>query len=150
MKKSERFQVIIDIQVQQEKQALQALGVCQQQQQEMEGQLRNLRDYRKEYVEKFDAAESRGLSVGQLLEFRAFIDKLDKAIEAQQQTVEAKNHELARIRKNWELKHRKSESMQKVGERAVKEEAELADKREQAEQDERASRAGKRNGTGSA
>ncbi|WP_031435473.1 flagellar export protein FliJ [Methylomarinum vadi] len=150
MKKSERFKVIIDIQAQQEKQSLQALGACQQQKQALEGQLRNLRSYRREYAEKFDAAESRGMSIGQLLEFRAFIDKLDKAIAAQQQTVEDKNKELLRFRKNWEQNHRKTQSLQKIGERAVLEEVKLADKREQAEQDERASRAGRKNGMGTA
>ncbi len=150
MKKSERFQVIIDIQAQQEKQALQVLGACQQQQQAMESQLRNLRSYRREYAEKYDAAESRGLSIGQLLEFRAFIAKLDKAIETQQQTIEAKNRELARFRKIWEQKHRKTQSLQKIGERAVREETKLADKLEQAAQDERAARSGRKNGMGSA
>lgn len=150
MKKSERFQVIIDLQERQEKQALRELGVCQQQQQALEGQLRNLCDYRREYAEKYDAAESRGLSIGQLLEFRAFIDKLDKAIEAQQQTVEAKKRELLRYRKNWEQKHCKTQSLQKIGEQAQREELKLADKLEQVENDERACRTGRKNGMGSA
>lgn len=146
MKKSERFKVIIEIQSQQERQALQALGRCQQQQQEMEGQLRNLRNYRREYAEKFDAAESRGMSIGQLLEFRAFIDKLDKAIEEQQNSIEAKNIELSRFRQNWQHKHRKNKSLQKIGEQALRDEMKLAEKREQAEHDERASRTGRKSG----
>ncbi|WP_305906914.1 flagellar export protein FliJ [Methylomarinum sp. Ch1-1] len=150
MKKSQRLNIIIDLQSQQESQALQMLGACQRQRQEMEAQLQNLKNYRQEYREKYDALKNRGLSISQLLEFRAFIDKLDKAIEAQGQTVEAKGRELVQFRKNWEQKHQKTKSMQKMSAQAASDEAKLVNKREQAEQDERASRFPRKNGMRSA
>ena len=146
MKKSERLQVIIDLQAQQEKQALEALGVCQQKQQALMQQLRNLQSYRQEYKEKNDDFENRSVTIGQLLEFRAFISKLDKAIEEQQQIIEVKNKELTGCRKAWEQKHQRTKSLQKAGDIAASEEIRLENKREQAEQDDRASRMGRRTG----
>lgn len=150
MKKSERLQVIIDIQAQQEKKALKDLGVCQQKHQALMQQLQNLQSYRQEYEEKNDNFENQGITVSQLLEFRTFIGKLDKAIEAQQQMIKAKNKELLTYRKAWEQKRQKTKSLQKVSDIAANEEIRLENKREQAEQDDRASRVGRRPGTGNA
>ena len=150
MKKSERLQFIIDIQMQQEKQALEALGVCRQKQQALIQQLQNLQSYRQEYKEKNDDFENQSVTIGQLLEFRAFINKLDKAIEEQQKIIETKNKELSVCLKTWEQKHQKSKNLQKVGDMAASEEIRLEHKREQAEQDDRASRMGRRTGIGNA
>ncbi len=146
MKKSERLKSIVGIQSQQEKQALEALGMCQRQHLAMTEQLRNLQLYRQEYTTKYDAIETRGASVSEIMEFRAFITKLDKAIDAQQQTVDAKNKELMRFRKNWEQKHQKTKSLQKIVDQAAGEESKLADRLEQLAQDERASRYGRKGG----
>ncbi len=146
MKRSERLQVIIDIQMLQEKQALEALGICRQQQQALMQQLKNLQAYRQEYQEKYGAFNSPGMTINQLMEFRAFISKLDAAIDAQQQMVAAKDKELMVYRKTWEQKHQKTKGLQKAGETAAKEEIRLEAKREQTEQDDWASRSCRKSG----
>lgn len=150
MKKSERIQVLVDLHSEHEKTALKALGRCQQQCIELDKQLQSLRVYRQEYVKKYDAGGNQTVSVSRLLEFRAFIDKLDKAIELQQQAVDDKNRELKGVRKNWEQKHQKTQSLQKITDQAVSDEIKQIDRQEQAAQDERASRFGRKNGMESA
>lgn len=150
MKKSERIQVLVNLHSEHEKMALKVLGRCQQQCIELDKQLQSLRVYRQEYVKKYDAGENQTVSVCRLLEFRAFIDKLDKAIELQQQAVDDKNRELQGVRKNWEQKHQKTQSLQKITDQAVSDEIKQIDKQEQAAQDEHASRFGRKNGMESA
>ncbi len=146
MKKSERLQVIIDIHELQERQALEKLGACQQQRQSLMEQLKNLQDYRQEYQKKYGEINGSGMDIARLKEFRAFICKLDMAVEAQQRMVESKNKELIELRKVWEQKHQKTKSLQKVSAKATKEEFRLENKREQAVQDDRASRGGRKSG----
>ncbi len=150
MKKSKRFQFIIDFNAQQEKQALEELGQCQKKRQELLQQLLNLQKYRQEYQQKHEEQEEHGVSINRLLEFRAFLEKLDKAIIEQEQLIQAKDQDLKACRKNWEQKYQKTRSLQKVADIAAGEEIRLENKREQSEQDERASRMGRKAGTGSA
>ena len=147
MKKSERLQVIIDLHQRQEKDALEALGRVQQALQAQQDQLQHLYDYRIEYGNKLLERQKLGMNVNQLLEFRAFADKLDKAIDGQRQSVAAQERELQKVRKHWEECHQRTKSLRRVSELAVIEEVKLENKREQAEQDARAGRAGRKDGT---
>ncbi|NOV28640.1 flagellar export protein FliJ [Methylomonas sp. ZR1] len=150
MKKSQRLKVIIDLHARQEHDALQALGICQQKLQEQQAQLENLQSYRLDYLGKFAVRQQAGINISQLMEFRAFADKLDQAIESQQQTVSNHEREMQRARKRWEEAHQRTKSLQKVSELALIEEMKVEQKREQAEQDDRAARSGRKDGTGSA
>lgn len=150
MKKSERIQVLVDLQSEQEKRALETLGHCQRQCLELDKQLQNLQNYRREYVEKYDVSENRTVSISRLLEFRAFIEKLDKAIGLQRQALDDKQRELQRCRKQWEQKHQKTQSLQKISDQAASDEIKRINKQEQVAQDEYASRFGRKNGAGNA
>ncbi len=146
MKKSQRIKSIVEIKATQEKNALEALGAVQRKLQAMQVQVDGLRNYRKEYQDRFDLLGSRGVNVAQLLEFRSFIDKLDKAIIGQEQVLNSIEAELRIKRKTWEELHHKTQSLQKVCDSALVMEMKQEAKREQLEQDERASRIG-RNGS---
>lgn len=150
MKKSLRFQVIAELHLRQEKEALEALGRVQQTLQAQQDQLQHLYNYRLEYGNKLLERQKQGMNVNQLLEFRAFADKLDKAIEGQRQTVSVHERELQKARQHWEECHQRSKSLLRVSELAVAEEVKLENKREQAEQDARAGRAGRKDGTSNA
>lgn len=147
MKKSQRLQVIIDLHLRQEKAALETMGRVQQTLQAQQDQLQHLNTYRIEYGNKLLERQKLGMNVNQLLEFRAFADKLDKAIDGQRQTVVAQERELSKARRHWEECHQRTKSLQRVSELAVIEEVKLENKREQAEQDARAGRAGRKTGT---
>ncbi|MDP3878199.1 MAG: flagellar export protein FliJ [Methylobacter sp.] len=147
MKKSQRIKTIVDIKATQEKNALEALGLIQGKWVNMQAQVDGLRNYRREYQDKFNLLGSGGVNISQLLEFRSFIDKLDKAILGQQQVLSSIEVELANKRKIWEELHHKTQSLQKVCDSAKQAENKKEAKREQLEQDERASRNG-RNSSG--
>lgn len=146
MKKSQRIKTIVDIKATQEKNALEVLGAVQRKLLGMQAQVEGLRVYRKEYQDRFDLLGSQGVNVALLLEFRAFIDKLDTAIYGQEQVLESIEVEVKTKRKLWEELHHKTQSLQKVCDSAVVIEMKQEAKREQLEQDERASRIG-RNGS---
>lgn len=148
MKKSQRIKTIVEIKATQEKSALEVLGAVQRKLQGMQAQVEGLRNYRKEYQDRFDQLGSRGVNIAQLLEFRSFIDKLDKAIIGQEQVLRSIETEVIAKRKIWEELHHKTQSLQKVCDSALVIEMKQEAKREQQEQDERASRIGRNNSSG--
>jgi flagellar FliJ protein len=148
VKKSQRIKTIVDIKANQEKNALEALGAVQRKHQGMQEQVEGLRNYRREYQDRFDQLGVKGVNVAQLLEFRSFIDKLDKAIIGQEQMLDSIEAEVKAKRKIWEELHHKTQSLQKVCDSALKVEMKQEAKREQQEQDERASRIGRNNSNG--
>ena len=148
MKKSQRIKTIVEIKATQEKNALEVLGAVQRKLHSMQAQIEGLKNYRKEYQDRFDQLGSRGVNVAQLLEFRSFIDKLDKAIIGQEQVLNSIEQEVIAKRKIWEELHHKTQSLQKVCDSALVVEMQQEAKREQQEQDERASRIGRNNSGG--
>jgi len=148
VKKSQRIKTIVDIKANQEKSALEVLGAVQRKHQGMQAQVEGLRNYRREYQDRFDQLGVKGVNVAQLLEFRSFIDKLDKAIIGQEQMLDSIEAEVKAKRKIWEELHHKTQSLQKVCDSALKIEMKQEAKREQQEQDERASRIGRNNSSG--
>ena len=150
MKRSQRLQTIVDLHVRQEKDALQIMGRCQQQLQEQQNQLTNLKTYRGEYLQKLAERQQVGMNVSQLLEFRAFADKLDIAIDGQYQAVLTQEREFQRAKSTWEECHQRTKSLEKLSELALAEELKLEIKREQVEQDARASRSSRKDGANNA
>lgn len=146
MKKSQRFQSLVDIQAHQEQEALEAMGSCQQKLQALQSQLDHLQNYREEYNRKLGEQQRAGMNVNQLLEFRAFADKLDKAIEGQRQALFQQEREFQRARRHWEECRQRRKSLQKVSDLAAAEELKVENKREQAEQDARAARSTRKDG----
>jgi flagellar FliJ protein len=149
-KKSQRLKIIIELQLIQEQEALQALGRCQQKFQELLTQLEGLQTYRLEYQANLAKKQALGMGISQLLEFRAFADKLDKAIAGQQLSMKAQEQELQRAQNYWEESRQRTKSLQKVSDLALAEELKIENRREQLEQDARASRTNKKDGIGSA
>ena len=150
MKRSQRLQTIIDLHTRQENDALKVLGSCQQRLDVEQKQLENLQSYQQEYLSKLVERQQMGMNVSQLLEFRAFADKLDKAIEGQRKAVTEKEREVQRAQVKWEECHQRTKSLQKLGDLAIAEELKIENKREQSEQDARAARSSRKDGTRSA
>jgi len=148
VKKSQRIKTIVDIKAAQEKNALEVLGAVQRKLLTLQGQVEGLRVYRKEYQDRFDQLGIKGVNVAQLMEFRSFIDKLDKAIMGQEHLLSLIEAELMAKRKIWEELHHKTQSLQKVYDSALGIEMKQEAKREQLEQDERVSRIGRNSSNG--
>lgn len=144
-KKSQRIKTIVDLKAAQEQDSLEALGASQRKLMTMQTQVDNLKKYRQDYQDKFNRLGNAGANVGQLLEFRSFMDKLDKAIAGQEQSLDQSKAELATKRKIWESMHHRTKSLKKIYQTALKTELQQESKSEQLEQDERASRLGRNN-----
>jgi flagellar FliJ protein len=143
MKKSQRIKTIVEIKAIQERNTLEALGASQRKLLAMQAQLESLRKYRQEYQHRFNQLGGAGINVGQMLEFRSFMDKLDKAIAGQEQAVSECETDLMTKRKIWEGLHHRTQSLQKVCASALAAELKQESRREQSEQDERVCRSGK-------
>ena len=150
MKKSQRLKVIVNLYAENEKKALEALGKVQTEKQGAQTQLENLLQYQQEYINKHNDNNGKGLNIRQLVEFRAFISKLDKAIDEQKSEISQMEKNIILARKKWEMHHHKTKGIEKVCDGATKEEMKIEEKREQNEQDDRATRLGRNNGTGNA
>lgn len=150
MKRSQRLRTIVELHALQEKDALQLMGRCQQQLREQQSQLEHLKVYRREYMDKLADRQQQGMNVSQLLEFRAFAEKLDKAIEGQRQAVLAQEREFQRAQANWEESHQRTKSLERLSQIALTEEQKLENKREQNEQDARAARSARKDGANNA
>jgi len=147
MKKSQRLNVIVELNANNEKKALEALGDIQKQRLQAKQQLDSLNVYLQDYKDKYQSMLAQGVNIKQLLEFRAFMSKIDKAIEDQKQVVDSVEKQVESVRMNWERQHQKTRSMQKVCDAAIKEEVKAENKREQNEHDDRATRVGRNGGT---
>ena len=140
MKRSQRLQVIVDLKINQEKKYLEALGKQQNIKIQKETQLNSLKNYRQDYRDKNEHLIKSGISVMQLMEFRAFMEKMDKAIEGEEVTLKSLDSELERLRKNWEEAHMYTQGMQKIQGNARSSEQKQEEKKEQLEMDDRAAR----------
>ncbi|MCK5830108.1 MAG: flagellar export protein FliJ [Methylococcales bacterium] len=147
MKRPQRLKVIVDLNAEKEKKMLETLGGVQRNKQESQAQLENLQQYQQEYLDKYKALSEAGMSIAQLLEFRSFVDKLEKAAEEQRIMILDLEHEAILARKQWEMQHQKTNSLEKVYDLAIADEKKKEEKREQNEQDDRAARLGRKNGT---
>jgi flagellar protein FliJ len=147
MKKSQRLKTIVDLKAAQEQESLEAVGISQRNLSAMQAQVDNLKKYRQDYQNKFNQLGGTGANVSQLLEFRSFMDKLDKAIAGQEHALDQSKTELAMKRKIWEGMHHRTLGLKKIYQAAIKTELKQESKFEQLEQDERAARLGKNSST---
>ncbi len=146
MKKSQRLQTIVDIKAREEKSLLENLGQLQTKKQQKQAQLEHLESYRQDYLQQNEPLIQRGVSVMRMMEFRAFIDKLDKAIETEKVSIKDLDDDLERLRSSWEKAHLYTLNMQKIQDKALLSEHKQAEKKEQLEMDEHASRMSTRHG----
>jgi len=145
MKKSQRIKTIVDLKAAQEQDSLEALGISQRKLITLQTQVDGLKNYRQDYQDKFNRLGQEGANVGQLMEFRSFMAKLDQAIAGQEYSLDQGKADMANKRKIWESLHQRTQSLQKIYQAALKTEQKQESKAEQLEQDERASRLGKNN-----
>jgi len=140
VKRSQRLQVIVDLKINQEKKYLDALGKQRNLKLQKETQLNSLKNYRQDYRDKNAKLIKNGISVMQLMEFRAFMEKMDKAIEGEERALKMLDSELERLRKNWEEAHMYTQGIQKIQGNARVSEQKQEEKKEQLAMDDRAAR----------
>lgn len=140
MKKSLRLTPILDLAEKKEQDAAKAFALQQQKVQTMLQGRERLQGFLDSYHARYQSSGSLGLTVSQLAEYRAFLSKINSAIEEQTAGLHAAEAELLAKRRAWEAAHQHREGMAKLIRNARQEEDKLENKREQADMDERAAR----------
>ncbi|MEO5343032.1 MAG: flagellar export protein FliJ [Gammaproteobacteria bacterium SHHR-1] len=120
-----------------EQDAARAFGESQQKLQSESDKLEQLRHYRREYMERFHSVARQGIQARRVLDYQAFIAKLDEAIGEQEKMLGYARETSHRAKDQWMEKQSRSKALGKVVERHQVRERQEMDKREQREQDER-------------
>jgi flagellar FliJ protein len=102
-----------------------------------EAKLLQLKQYHEEYLGRFEAATRKGLSSARLQEYRAFLDKLDRAIGQQEQLVAAHRLDHGNKKDDWREHHNRTQALDKVLGHYRQQEQQNADRQEQKESDDR-------------
>ena len=105
--------------------------------QDQEVRLQELKRYHSEYLERLQSAAAAGISASQLQEYRAFISKLELAIQEQEKIVSASRLECSSRRQAWQEKHTRTQALGKAMDRFQAAEFKALDRREQKELDDR-------------
>lgn len=106
---------------------------------EIERKIEQLQNYREEYARK-PAQVDGAMDVVSFQNYRVFIDKLGDALRIQAKSLEAAQAEYEKHRALWSEKRVEAETLTRVVDRFRKEERHAAERREQDEGDEAASR----------
>lgn len=105
-----------------------------------EKKLQELNSYRDDYTQGFARRAGGGMGARELVDFQAFMTRLNEAIKQQTQVVQQARNERDVQHKRWQEAAQRAKALGNVLERWQQEEVRIADKREQRETDERAQR----------
>lgn len=108
--------------------------------QQGETKLSELEDYLEGYHQRHNAAGQNSINPMQLLEMRAFLDRLREAVNAQRQVVQASRSRYELLRAQWIAKHLRGTALGKAVDRFQLEEGQQETQRQQRAQDELAAR----------
>lgn len=136
MKKSERLEPVKQIAANHEQDAATALGQSQRVLTEHELKLQQLKLYREEYAKLFQEHGSRGMDGSQLQAYQTFIAQLDQGIKQQQEMIIRANTERDGKREEWQLRHTRTQALDKTVDRLKQSEQRQEDNKEQRELDD--------------
>ena len=140
MTKSKRLKPIIKIAEEREQVAVRGYLQAQQTHNGRLARLDELVAYREEYQGKFISTDSVARTAFQFNDYRAFLLRLDAIIEEQKRLVALSATDMESKRIEWLKKREKSQSLEKVAEKFMKEEQLQQNQKEQKEADERSQR----------
>lgn len=110
MKKPFSLQPIRDLAQRQSDDAATTLGKLRGAEHKTRQTLETLQQYRDEYRARFEQALMNGISPGELNNYRAFLAKLDRAVEEQQSLVEQSKARSRSGLQEWQTQSRKVKS----------------------------------------
>lgn len=105
-----------------------------------EQKLQELSMYRDDYTQGFARRASGGMGARDLVDYQAFMSRLNEAIKQQSQLVSVARNECAIQRKRWQEAAQRAKALGHVIERWQQEEVRASDRREQRDADERGQR----------
>jgi len=104
---------------------------------EQQNQLDELLSYREDYAKNFHVTGATGLSARQLSEYRVFLEKLNMAINQQQERIKQASDDCDLFQESWLKTRTHSKALDKVVEKNKIIERKEQDKKEQHDLDER-------------
>ena len=131
---------MIEIAVKNSDDAAKRLGRAIKAHEETEKQLSLLMQYRKDYEYRFQDNAAKGISTSQYLNYQAFINKLDGAVDGQKLVVRDAEHKIKMAREQWQESEKKRLSYNILHNRAVSTQQKQETKLEQKQTDELAAR----------
>ena len=140
MTRSKRMQSVQHLAHNREQDAVKKLGESQQYLDAQQTKLQELRAYRDEYAKAFESSGGAGLDALRIQEYRAFLGRLNQAIQQQETIIAQCSARHEQTRRQWLATHSHSQAIDKVLERYRQQERKQAERREQQELDERAGR----------
>lgn len=134
------IETLIELATKDSDEAAKRLGRAVKHADECTQKLTLLLQYRDDYAARLHQSMAVGLTAQGYRNFQLFIDKLDQAIDGQQQVVNDANHRIETERTAWQGCERKRMSYDTLAARAVKVKLAKENKRDQKENDEHAAR----------
>ena len=140
MTRSKRMQSVQHLAHNREQDAVRKLGESQQHLDAQQTKLQELRTYRNEYAKAFESSGGAGLDALRIQEYRAFLGRLNQAIQQQEAVIAQCSARHERTRQQWLATRSHSQAIDKVLERYRQQERKQQERKEQQDLDERASR----------
>lgn len=140
MKKSHRLAPILDLAERKEREAAQRFAHQLKKVQAASQGADNLRGFLDNYHARYQRTGEGGFTIKQLMEYRAFLAKINGAIEEQAASLLMAEAELEACRRAWDQARQHREGVSRLVQQASREEQQLALKQEQTETDEHSAR----------
>ena len=137
MRRSKKLQPVANLAKQNERSAAKLHGSVLRDLQKQENQLDELINYRNQYLNAFKTAGESGLSAIQMQDYRVFLQRLDDAIQQQQQNVINGRQNTQLSKTEWTDTRNRSKMINKVVENRQQLEKQQLEKREQREIEDR-------------
>lgn len=139
--RARRLQPVLDMALEEERQAAARLGQCQQEFEQAQLRLRDLEDYTREYQQGWQQRGASGVGREWLLNYQRFLSRMEVAISQQKQAVEWNRQAADKARQQWRERYQRVEALRKLIERYLQEARLRADRQEQKLLDELSQRA---------
>ncbi|KQV54614.1 MULTISPECIES: flagellar export protein FliJ [unclassified Duganella] len=140
MASTQQLETLIDLAQRETDDAAKRLGAALKAVAEAEEKLNMLVGYRDEYGRRFDASQQQGITPMAYRNFQAFMEKLDTAIQGQQEVLRHSKVRGDQEKQMWQDAERKRMSYSTLRDRAEAQELKKEAKRDQKAMDEHASR----------
>jgi len=138
MKKSRRMNSLLKLAKNREQDAVSLLNRTRQELDEREGQLKELQQFQRDYINRLGSLGSNGADMSKINEYRHFISQLSGAITMQGQLLAESRKELALKSQSWREARIDSRVIGNYQDRCRNQEHQVLLKCEQKEADEKA------------
>lgn len=140
MKRADRLEPVKQIMSDTERKLAEHLAAAEKLLGHCEHKLQELTSYRDDYTQGFARRAGGGMGARELVDYQAFMSKLNQAIDHQQQVAQRARQDRDMHQRRWQEAAQRAKALGNVIERWQGEAQRAADKREQRETDERAQR----------